>query len=240
MAKTKSDATYQEARAREAEAKASASQAKADKQKYIAEGKSAKANQELATQIRQQEARKKKEGSVFKKISSAVKYSPKLSKTLLGYANAFTGGQSSSQRVQVGPGRPKMVYKHRSPFTGKPIDAPSYYKEVRAFRRLQEQRASGVQQQQLQQLAKRGVSPSQAQIIQQRMMQQRLLDANQNQMNQQQSNQVQMQQSRLPPPQVQTSIRPIWRRQNVVRTERDAFGNVKEILSGNDPRNFWN
>lgn len=182
-------------------------------------------------------------GKLIREVSSSAikkgKPPQKASNYFLKYANAF-GNQSQQQgRVQSGPGRPKGVMKWRSPFTGKPIPATLYYKEVRAYRRFQAQKAEQAQAQQLQQMAKRGITPQQAAMIQ--MRQQQMVQQNNIQ---QMQPQVQMQnqniQSRVPPQQVQTSVRPIWRRQNVIRTERDAFGNVKEIQSGNDPRNFWN
>jgi hypothetical protein len=104
---------------------------------------------------------------------------------------------------------------------------------------MQNQTAEQTQRQQLQQLAKKGIAPNRAELIQQRLMQQALLDQSQNQMNQRQMQNMSQQVQQLPQ-EVQTSVRPIWRRQNIVRTERDAFGNIKQIQSGNDPRNFWN
>lgn len=186
---------------------------------------------------------------VFTGIKQAYGYRPKLSNSLLNIGAGYV--QTSPQqvrRVQANPGRPVGDYKHRSPFTGKPIPAVQFYKEIKTFRRLQEQRANQQDLQAVRQLAKRGIPPQQAQqIIDQRQLQSAGAQSEavrQNmaleQMRQQQN--VPQQVPQMPQQiQQQTSLpRPIWRRYNAQRYERDIFGNVKVVNGGNDPRNFWN
>jgi hypothetical protein len=186
-------------------------------------------------------------GKAFNKITKAYSYKPSLSKNLTRQFSGVFGGSNSNSTSKDNPvGRPRGDFKHRSPFNGQPIPATVFYKQMREFRRQQVQRANVVDQQAVQELAKRGIPPSQAQqIVDTRQLQsvgvqpqvpQQVIE---NQMRQrfiqqfQRPNQNQMQS-------VSNAVRPIWRRQNMVRVERDAFGNVKQINSGNDPRNFWN
>lgn len=229
---------------KQAEAKVKSSEAKIAEAKqklagYKSQDKTNKATKLLAQQIRDQEARKKSQGSTFKKVASAVKFKPQLSKNLLSYANAFTGGSNSQGRTQSGPGRPKGVMKWRSPFTGKPIPAPEYYKQVRAYRRIQEQKAEQSQAQQLQALAKKGMSPQQVAMIQLRQ-QQMVQQQNIPQMQSQQVQQVSQMPEQMQNVQPSGAVRPIWRRQSVVAYETDVMGNRRPILRGNDPRSFWN
>jgi len=163
----------------------------------------------------------------------------------------------TQQRVQDSPGRPKGDYKHKDPQTGQPIPATVYYKRIRQLKREAQQQASQVDIQQIQQYAKRGIPPQQAtQIVNQRQFQSvgvptqiqngNVVPITQNEMlrrqlalqeiqRQQQFQQIQRQM----PQQVinpSNAVRPIWRRQNQLRYERDAFGNVKQVQGGNDPR----
>lgn len=123
---------------------------------------------------------------VFKKIvkvgdkgisaaKKAYKYSPKLSSNLMRQFTA-SANPSSGGRTQAGPGRPRGVLKHRSPFNGQPIPATEFYKQMRAFRRQQSQTADQIQTQRQAQFARQGVPPSQIQqAVQQRMQQQFLM-----------------------------------------------------------------
>jgi len=156
-----------------------------------------------------------------KKIKIPLSYRQNLSTNL---AKAFTGSQSKPQGNNP-VGRPRGNFKHRSPFNGQPIPAVVYYKQIREFRRLQQQRANQVDRQQIQQLAKRGIPPEQAkQIVDVRQIRSVVP---------QQPQQIQN------PPQ-SSAVRPIWRRKSVVNYEVDSMGNRRPILQGNDPRSFWN
>jgi len=203
----------------------------------------------------------KKTPSKFKKISKAISYGKSLPSNLMRtYGGGGTRQSGSQQRVKEGPGRPRGEYKHRDPQTGQPIPATVFYKRVKELRRQAQQNARLRDIQQVQELSKRGIPPSQAQQI---------VDARQLQsvgVQPQQFQQVQMQPQRIPTqispemqrqlfiqqlqrqqqPQFQPqgvpfqAVRPIWRRQNTQRYERDIFGNVKVVQGGNDPKNFWN
>lgn len=177
----------------------------------------------------------------FKGITKAYKPTKKLSATLLAYGSS--GG--SSRNVQSGPGRPKGVMKWRSPFNGQPVPATEYYKQVRAFRRLQTQKAEQVELQRQAQFARQGVQPRQIQnTVQERMKQQFLQQRIQQQMSQQVPNQMrpQVQQpNQLTPEQIRileaqrgTAVRPIWRRQPVIGQE----GGKTKIYGV--PQSFWN
>lgn len=101
-------------------------------------------------------------GGTLSRVSKAYGYRYKASKSLLGMASAFGTPQRGGQ---THPGRPKNVYVHRSPFTGKLIPAPLYYKEKRQFDNLQQKRAEGVQNQRIRQYAQRGIPPQQIQQL---------------------------------------------------------------------------
>lgn len=196
-----------------------------------------KIREAIKSKLKTYDKKIKSGGESFKSATKMYRAKPKLSQTLLSYGAGFSQ-VGATQRVQAGPGRPAGVLKHRSPFTGKPIPAPQFYKEMRAFKRVQAQQADIVQQQQQQRFAKQGVPPQQIQnVVEQRMRQQFV----QQQMQQRPTQPVQMpQQFQRPQGIPSQAVRPIWRRYNVIREERDLFGNVKQINSGNDPRNFWN
>jgi len=192
----------------------------------------------------------------FKGTTQAFKASGRLSGSLLNIGAGFSGQRvrGAKQRVQAGPGRPAGEYKHRSPFTGQPIPATEFYKQKREFRRLQQQKAQQVDQQAIQQLAKRGIPPEQAQQVVdtrqlrsigvQPQIQNGVVPMPQNEAIRRQLAMQEMMRQQQLPQQIQQgypskALRPIWRRQNVIRTETDAFGNVKQVQGGNDPRNFW-
>jgi len=185
----------------------------------------------------------------LKSIAGSFGYSKKLSSSLL---NIGAGGRPQGQRVKEGPGRPRGDFKHRDPYTGKPIPATLFYKRIKDFRRDQQQKAQQVDQQVVQQLAKRGIPPEQAkQIVDTRQLQsvgvqpqvQNGVVPMSPEMQRQLMLQAQMQNQPRPIQQSNypsQAVRPIWRRQNMIRVETDMLGNKKEVLSGNDPRNFWN
>jgi hypothetical protein len=163
----------------------------------------------------------------FEKIAKSGKYSKKLSESLLSYGSGLTGGQQYQKKA--GPGRPANVYKWRSPFTGRPITAPQYYKEVRAFRRIQEQRAEQAQAQQIKQMAQRGVNPQQlAQMQVQRQIQQPM------------PQQIRPLPAQLMQQPQTNAVRPIWNTQITYGEETDIMGNRRQVIRGNDARSFWN
>jgi hypothetical protein len=99
-------------------------------------------------------------------------------------------------------GRPAGVMKHQSPFNGQPISATEFYKQMRAFRRVQAQQAEKVQAVRQAQFAKQGVPPQQIQqVIMQRQMQQAQM-AKQQMPQQQQMQRPQMQPQQFPAQQV--------------------------------------
>jgi len=127
-------------------------------------------------QKQKKEQRKKTYSNIRKSFSKKLKlpkkkvygYSQQLSNRLrnLGYAPS---SQSQSNRPV---GRPRAVFKHRDPATGKPIPATLYYKRVKEFKRLAQQRARQEDLQAVQQLARKGIPPQQAQqIVDQRQLQ---------------------------------------------------------------------
>ena len=192
----------------------------------------------------------------IKKISNAYGYKSKLSKTLLGYSGAFGGGRPQQTQKSVGRprpvGRPRGEFKHRDPKTGQPIPATIYYKRLKELRRQAQQQARLKDIQQIQQLAKRGIPPEQAQqIVDARQlrregvttqpnqptqitpeMQRRLL---QQQQLQAQQIKLQSQNGQIVPPETPT----IWRgRRGVVGQEGTVAGQVKKVYGL--PSSFWN
>lgn len=192
------------------------------------------------SQPKKQSSQPKKQNT-FKKISSAIGYRKSLSSNLM---RQF-GGQSQSQQSRS-VGRPRGSLKHRDPRTGQPIPATLYYKIIRDLNRQRTQQAElqaqKIDSQQIQQLSKRGIPPEQAkQIVNLRQMQSVMPQQNNQQMPEELRRQIAMQQQieKLNQQQPSSAVRPIWRRQNIIRYERDAFGRTKPILSGNNPANFW-
>jgi len=139
----------------------------------VIKGASKKANKsDIDKQIKLEKLRAKNiknRTKIKRKPKIKIGYRPSLSSNLQRTFGGVFGGQTrqsgSKQRVKEGPGRPRGDFKHRSPFTGQPIPATVFYKQIKEFRRLQEQRANQVDQQQVQQLAKRGIPPQQAKQI---------------------------------------------------------------------------
>jgi len=172
----------------------------------------------------------KSSGNAINKISESYGYKKTLSTNLL---KTFVG--SDNKVKQKTAGRPKLVFIHTSPFTNKPIPAPQYYKELRAFKRMQKLRAENMQEQQLKQYAQRGISPNQLKEIQERARQQQLL--------QQQRQQIPKQNNQNPINQlqngtiIQTGNR-IWHSNAVVGEEGGLFGRQKKIYGAES--SFWN
>ncbi len=190
---------------------------------------------------------RKKAGTTFKKITKTYGYRPKLSQTLLGYSRAFDTPQ------QATAGRPKKIYKHTSPISGKPVPAEVYYAHMRQFKKIQARRVEDAKERQIAEYAKRGIPPSQIAQIQERIRQQKLLEQVQAQQRQipiqqvQPTQQVPTQQPRihqtqpeqLPDGTVVDRSTNVWRhRKGVVDTEWTAFGRRK-IIRGL-PSSMWN
>jgi hypothetical protein len=189
--------------------------------------------------------------SVNKAINKTpISYKRQLSSNLM---KSFSGGsQSSGQSRGTGKvGRPRGILKWKSPFSGQPVNAPQYYKELRAIRRIQNQKAQQIQIQQNEALARRGLTPQQLQqlniqrqlqtqqIQAQRQMPQRIMPQNMPQQNISQpmppNQQIQQQAG-----QVRPSTQPsIWNRQGYIAEERDSLGNIKQRVFGR-PESFWN
>lgn len=183
----------------------------------------------------------KSAGKVIKNISKSVGYKKKLSDTLMGFANADRVPQ---QKV----GRPPKLFKHTSPFTGKPVPAEVYYEQMRAFKRLQARKVEDAKEQQLREYAKRGIPPNQienyqkqmAEKIRQQQMVQQLQQQRQSQPNQQfQTQQNKISPNELPNGVVVNSGNKIWRgRRGTVDTDWTAFGR-KKVFRGR-PEDMWN
>lgn len=185
-----------------------------------------------------------------------VTYSRKLSRGLISqYGGVWGGQQVQNQQSQAGPGRPKNVYKHTSPFTGQPIPATEYYKQMREFRRVQARRAEDLKEQALKQYAQRGVAPSQIQnynqqvalkrqqaLAQQQQQPQQLTPQQLELLRRQQIQQQQIQQNpiqALPNGAVVNQATPVWKyRRGVVDTDWTAFGR-KKVIRGT-PGSFFN
>ena len=190
-------------------------------------------------------ARKSKTRSIYKK---------NLPTNLQRTFGGVWGGQQQAKTQGDRPvGRPRGEYKHRSPFTGQPIPATEYYKQVRDYRRIQQQRATQiankVDTQQVQQLAKQGIPPEQAkQIVDTRQIRRVIQQPQapqqpQNIQNlppeiQRQIIQQQMQQRNNPyASQVPRNIPRYGRRGEFI--EGDLFGRPKIKIYG-DEKSFWN
>lgn len=188
-------------------------------------------------------------GKAFKSAAGAYKYRYKMSKSLLAFSNAFGG---TSRGGQSTPGRPKMVYVHRSPFSGKPIPASMWYKEMRLFRKLQQDKAEGVQRQTVRQLAQRGVPPQQMQQMQQQVPVRQLpMVRPQMTMPQFQQpvrqplppmvtpQQLQQQAQQLPNGTIIPRGNSVWKfRRGIVGTEGGLMGRQQKVYGL--PESFWN
>lgn len=157
------------------------------------------------------------------------------------FLKMFGQGQAvKSQKGQKNVGRPRSVYVHRSPLTGKPVPAQVYNKEMRFIRRRQSDIATQRQLQIQQNMARQGITPQQAQQIEL----QRYLQARQpRQMPTQQvivqpmpsQAQDMPQAGQVQPPQ-QPSI---WRRQQgQIVTDSGLFG--RRLIRTQTPESFWN
>lgn len=174
-----------------------------------------------------------KKKNTFNKVSEAYSYNKKLSNTLESYSNAFGGQQTQQKRV----GRPKGVMKWRSPMTGKPVPAQQYYKDLRLFKRIQEQRAAQAQQIKQAELAKRGITPEMLQQIEQakQIREQQMQQMQQTQVQTQQVNQA----NQLPNGVVIPRGTQVWKyRRGITGQEGGLFGPVKKVYGL--PESFWN
>lgn len=220
-----------------------------------------KTNQKIVSNIQKatRKINKASKTSKSKLPKSPVLYRKNLPANLQRqFGGVFGGNQSSSQQGTRPVGRPSGEFKHRSPFTGKPIPATEYYKQIRAFRRLREQRARQVARQvdtqQVQQLARRGIPPEQAkQIVDQRQLQQVMPQQIPQRINPQLppevqrrifiQQQIQQAQQQIPQrrnvfaSQVPSNLPRYGRRGQFI--EGDAFGNPKLKTFG-DETSFWN
>lgn len=170
---------------------------------------------------------KKSQGKIIDKASKLVGYKQTLSKTLLGYSNAFNPPE------QKKVGRPKLIYVHTSPFTGKPVPAPEYYRQLRAYKRIQTQKAEDLKEKQFNQFAQRGIAPSQVQDYQQRLRQLQQLQQIQ-QSPQQYTNQAPLQRGQVIPAGTR-----VWKfRRGTVGQEGGLFGPVQKVYGL--PQSFWN
>lgn len=170
----------------------------------------------------------------FKEATKAYGYKRKLSQTLMGFANANNPPQASA-------GRPKSVFKHTSPLSGKPVPAQVYYAHMRQFKNIQARRVEDAKERQIKEYAKRGIHPSQIQMIQERLRQQKLLEQVQRQRQVPiQQNQIQQTQAeQLPDGTVVDESTRVWRhRRGVVDTDWTAFGK-KKVVRGT-PGSMWN
>lgn len=203
---------------------------------------------------------------ILKKTFKGKGYSTTLSKNLVQqFGGAFGGQRVNVQKGKTGPGRPRGEFKHRSPFNGQPLPATEYYKQVREFRRVQQQTANQIDSQQIQNLARRGIPPQQAQQI---INNQQLRSVGINPQPQppqltpeqiqflKRSQPPQFQRPRfVPQPNIQRQPvplqrlpngtvvpqgNPIWRwRRGTVDTEVDLMGNRRQVLRGS-PQSFFN
>lgn len=80
---------------------------------------------------------------------------------------AITGVKYGSKKgAKKSVGRPRGVYKHKHPITGKPLPATVYYKVVRRLKRRAKALPQEIQIRRQIALARRGITPQQAQQIQ--------------------------------------------------------------------------
>jgi hypothetical protein len=191
---------------------------------------------------------------VIKSIPKNVSYRKELSSNLM---KSFTGGSNKSSAPV---GRPRGSLKWRSPFTGKPVPATEYYKEVRQFKKIQIQRAEQNAQRRMQEMARQGIPQnpvqSQAQPVQvpnQVTQMQRPVQVRPVQMRQIRPVQMrgQMQRPNRPMPNqmqvpnqgqrvVVNRSTPVWKyRRGDLAQEKNAFGRIKIVERGS-PQGFWN
>jgi hypothetical protein len=171
---------------------------------------------------------------IQRRIENVKKIMPQESRASTGvqsaFLKAFGGGSSRSSQGSNRPvGRPRGVFRHTSPITGKAIPATVYYKELRNIRRQQSNLAQQRQLAYQQAMARRGIQPQQ---VQAQMPQQQVIARPMPQ-------QQQIQPQRMPIQPIQQQPRSIWNRQGYVAQEVDAFGRVRQVVRGR-PESFWN
>lgn len=157
----------------------------------------------------------------------------------------------AKSRRPVGRPRGPASFKWRDPQTGQPIPATVYYRRVKEVRRQAEQQARQKNLQAIQEMAKRGIPPQQAQqVIQQRQMpqanyppqMQRPLTPEEIQrlmVQRQMQQQGQVNPNQLPNGTIIPMGNRIWKFQRgVVGEEGGLFGKVKKIYGSES--SFWN
>lgn len=148
---------------------------------------------------------------------------------MFGQGQAIRSKTSTGNR---GVGRPRGVFRHTSPITGKPIPAAIYYKELRAVRRhqsnLAQQRQLAIQQN----MARQGITPQQAQQIELiRQLQARQMPVQQA-ISRPMPSQAQIQAQEMPQ-------RSIWNRgQGQIVQDAGLFG--RRLIRTGVPESFWN
>lgn len=161
-------------------------------------------------------------------------------KTRAGWQKIVKIKAAKEKKVKTGPGRPRLSYKHRHPVTGKPIPATEWYQVRKALKRKARTIATGQDIRQQQMLARRGISPAEAQSIE--MMRLRRI--------------AEMQAQAALQPQQQIPIRrlpPVYRRlptgqlvrieraqqpEPAIRIERDLISG-RPIIKRTVPRERW-
>lgn len=81
------------------------------------------------------------------------------------------GGQYQKGEGKGTVGRPRMSYRHHSPFSGKSIPATQYYAEIRMIKRQQQNVAERINQARQQAFARQGVPPNQLNQVQMQNLQ---------------------------------------------------------------------
>ena len=209
-------------------------------QERVAESKARKSEAVMQTEkLRYLKAQEKERGTFKKRYAKTQKTVGKAFFAMFG-AGGSSGQKQTQSKGNRSVGRPRAVFIHRSPLTGKPVPAQIYNKEMRFIRRRQNDIATQRQLQLQQQLAQRGITPQQAQQMEL--------------MRQLQARQVQMQPRQMPTPQViqrpmpqQAQIqaqemppqRSIWnRQQGQVVQDAGLFG--RRLIKTGTVESFWN
>lgn len=196
---------------------------------------------DIAKKSNKMEKRTNAATKIYKSAKKMYGYNPKLSNTLMKFANA---NQTA--------GRPKKVYKHTSPLSGKPVPAEVYYSHMRKFKNIQARKIEDAKERRIVEYAKKGYSPEQVANIQQRIKQQKFQQfIKEKAMREQRQSQIQPQR---PQAQEQTQQQEadklregtavdkstrVWKhRVGTVSNEGGAFGRKKKIYGL--PSSFWN
>ena len=216
---------YKQLKERLAQARAVKEENNAERVKVKNETQRVK-NQERLNRLNKQKA---KSGNIVKKLSKVVGYKKELASNL---TKDFMSQSQSGGTKRVG--RPQGYRTHTSPFSGKPIPATQFYKEMRLFRRQQQVLGERINEQRLQNAARQGVTPQQLQQInmQRQMMQQQI---------QQNPNMQMPQNNQNVPIRPQIQNQSIWNRRNQppqVMRDWDLFGT--KIVERGSVHAMWN